>query len=194
MANKHLRPFNSTRMEMNDFLQLAASRQSDRAYDKSRPVEKEKLERILEAARLAPSACNAQPWKFVVIDNPELSVQVGKATAGLGMNKFAKDAPVHILIVEESMNITSFLGAKIKDKYFPLIDIGIAAAHITLAAESQGLGSCILGWFDEKEIKRLTGIPSGKRLLLDITIGYPVKEKRKKSRKPKEKVISFNRY
>ena len=194
MANKHLRPFNSTRMEMNDFLQLAASRQSDRAYDKSRPVEKEKLERILEAARLAPSACNAQPWKFVVIDNPELSVQVGKATAGLGMNKFAKDAPVHILIVEESMNITSFLGAKIKDKYFPLIDIGIAAAHITLAAESQGLGSCILGWFDEKEIKRLTGIPSGKRLLLDITIGYPIKEKRKKSRKPKEKVISFNRY
>ena len=194
MANKHLRPFNSTRMEMNDFLQLAASRQSDRAYDKSRPVEKEKLERILEAARLAPSACNAQPWKFVVIDDPELSVQVGKATAGLGMNKFAKDAPVHILIVEESMNITSFLGAKIKDKYFPLIDIGIAAAHITLAAESQGLGSCILGWFDEKEIKRLTGIPSGKRLLLDITIGYPVKEKRKKSRKPKEKVISFNRY
>ena len=194
MANKHLRPFNSTRMEMNDFLQLAASRQSDRAYDKSRPVEKEKLEYILEAARLAPSACNAQPWKFVVIDDPELSVQVGKATAGLGMNKFAKDAPVHILIVEESMNITSFLGAKIKDKYFPLIDIGIAAAHITLAAESQGLGSCILGWFDEKEIKRLTGIPSGKRLLLDITIGYPAKEKRKKSRKPKEKVVSFNRY
>ena len=194
MANKHLRPFNSTRMEMNDFLQLAASRQSDRAYDKSRPVEREKLERILEAARLAPSACNAQPWKFVVIDDPALSVQVGKATAGLGMNKFAKDAPVHILIVEESMNITSFLGAKIKDKYFPLIDIGIAAAHITLAAESQGLGSCILGWFDEKEIKRLTGIPSGKRLLLDITIGYPAKEKRKKSRKPKEKGVSFNRY
>ena len=181
-------------MEMNDFLQLAASRQSDRAYDKSRPVEREKLERILEAARLAPSACNAQPWKFVVIDDPALSVQVGKATAGLGMNKFAKDAPVHILIVEESMNITSFLGAKIKDKYFPLIDIGIAAAHITLAAESQGLGSCILGWFDEKEIKRLTGIPSGKRLLLDITIGYPAKEKRKKSRKPKEKVVSFNLY
>ena len=72
------------------------------------------------------------------------------------MNKFAKDAPVHILVVEESMNVTSFLGAKIKDKYFPLIDIGIATAHITLAAESEGLGSCILGWFDEKEIKKLT--------------------------------------
>ena len=176
-----------------DFLALAQSRQSDRAYEK-RPVERGKLERVLQAACLAPSACNAQPWKFVVVDDPELAVKVGRATAGLGMNKFAKDAPVHILIIEESMNITSFLGAKIKDKYFPLIDIGIAAAHITLAAESEGLGSCILGWFDEKEIKKLVGIPAGKRLLLDITIGYAAKPKRKKSRKPMEKVVTFNHY
>ena len=146
-------------MEYTDFLQLVLSRQSDRAYDKERPVEAEKLERILEAGRLAPSACNAQ-----------------------------------ILIVEESANITSLLGGKVKDKHFPLIDIGIAAAHITLAAESEGLGSCILGWFDEKEIKRLTGIPASKRLLLDIAIGYPIKEKRKKMRKPQEKVVSYNRY
>lgn len=180
--------------EITDFLSLVASRQSDRAYDASRPVELEKLQRILEAARLAPSACNAQPWKFVVVTDPDLAVRVGKATAGLGMNKFAKHAPVHILIVEESMNITSFLGARIKDKYFPLIDIGIAASHITLAAESEGLGSCILGWFDEAEIKRLVGIPSGKRLLLDITLGYPAKPKRKKSRKAAEKVIAYNRY
>ncbi len=179
---------------MESFLQLAASRQSDRSYDVSRTVEPEKLDRILEAARLSPSACNAQPWKFVVVTNSQLAREVGKATAGLGMNKFAKDAPVHILVVEESMNITSFLGAKIKDKYFPLIDIGIAAAHITLAAESEGLGSCILGWFDEKEIKKLVGIPMGKRLLLDIVIGYPAKDKRRKSRKPKEKVVSYNHY
>lgn len=179
---------------MEDFLQLVSSRQSDRAYDVNRPVEREKLEYILEAARLAPSACNAQPWKFVVVTEPELARKVGKATAGLGMNKFAKDAPVHILVVEESMNITSFLGAKIKDKYFPLIDIGIAVSHMTLAAESQGLGSCILGWFDEPEIKKLVGIPSHKRLLLDITIGYAAKPKRKKSRKSKDKVVSYNSY
>ncbi len=179
---------------MKDFLELASSRQSDRAYDKTRVVEREKLERILEAARLSPSACNAQPWRFVVVTDPELSVKVGKATAGLGMNKFAKDAPVHILIVEDSANISSLLGSKIKDKHFPLIDIGIAAAHITLAAEAEGLGSCILGWFDEKELKKLLGIPSSKRLLLDITIGYPVKEKRPKSRKAKDKVISYNKY
>jgi Nitroreductase len=176
------------------FLELVASRQSDRIYDTNKEVEPEKLERILEAARLAPSACNAQPWKFVVITDKELAIKVGKATAGLGMNKFAKDAPVHILVIEEAANITSLLGGKVKNKHFPLIDLGIVTAHISLAAESEGLGSCILGWFDEKEIKKLTGIPIGKRLLLDIVIGYPAKDKRKKIRKPSEKVISYNKY
>ena len=179
---------------MKDFLSLAKARQSDRAYDVSRPVEAEKIERIMEAACFAPSASNAQPWKFVVVTDPELAVKVGKAAAGLGMNKFAKDAPVHVLVVEEPANITSFLGSRIKDKYFPLVDIGIVAAHIALAAEDEGLGSCILGWFDEKGIKRLVGIPASRRLLLDITIGYPLKGKRVKSRKGLEKVVSFNRY
>ena len=179
---------------MNDFLELVKARQSDRAYDTTRAVEPEKLECILEAARLAPSACNAQPWKFVVVTDKELSQKVGKATAGLGMNKFAKDAPVHILVVEESANITSLLGGKVKNKHFPLIDLGIAAAHITLAAESEGLGSCILGWFDEKEIKSLTGIPASKRLVLVITIGYSAKTKRQKIRKEKTKVITYNKY
>ena len=179
---------------MNDFLELVKARQSDRAYDTTRAVEPEKLERILEAARLAPSACNAQPWKFVVVTDKELSQKVGKATAGLGMNKFAKDAPVHILVVEESANITSLLGGKVKNKHFPLIDLGIAAAHITLAAESEGLGSCILGWFDEKEIKSLTGIPASKRLVLVITIGYSAKAKRQKIRKEKTKVVTYNKY
>ena len=153
-----------------DFQQLVNSRQSDRAYDKERPVEPEKLVRILEAGCLAPSACNAQPWKFVVVTDKDLAGKVGRAAAGLGMNKFAKDAPVHILIVEESANITSLLGGKVKDKHFPLIDIGIAASHMVL------------------------GIPSSKRLLLDIIIGYPLKEKRKKIRKAREKVVSYNKY
>ncbi|KAA6316957.1 putative NAD(P)H nitroreductase MhqN [termite gut metagenome] len=179
---------------MTDFLTLVAARQSDRAYDKTHPIEKEKLERILEAARLAPSACNAQPWKFTVITDKELSEKIGKAVAGWGMNKFAEDAPVHILVTEEPAGISSALGGAVKHKHYPLIDLGIATAHITLAAESEGLGSCILGWFDENEIKKLVGIPSSKRLLLDIIIGYPTKEKRKKIRKPVEKVVSYNKY
>ena len=180
-------------MEM-DFLGLVSARQSDRCYDTERPVEQEKLERILEAARLAPSACNAQPWKFVVVTDPELAQRMGKADASIGMNKFAVQAPVHIVVVEETPNFTSFIGGKIKRKHFPQVDIGIAAAHIVLAAENEGLGSCMLGWFDENEIKKLLGIPSSRRVLLDILIGYPLKEKRKKSRKPSEKVVSYNHY
>ena len=83
------------------------------------------------------------------------------------------------------------LGGKVKDKHFPLIDIGIAAAHITLAAESEGLGPCMIGWFDEKEMKRLTGIPSSKRVLLDITIGYPVKEKKKEDEENRKEKSDF---
>ena len=94
-------------MSPDDFLHLVLSRQSDRSYDKERVVEQDKLDKILEAARMAPSACNAQPWKFVVVTDADLAKRVGKAAAGLGMNRFAKDAPVHILIVEESANIAS---------------------------------------------------------------------------------------
>ncbi len=179
---------------MSDFIQLINNRQSDRSFDNSRSVEHDKIERILEAARIAPSACNAQPWTFVVVDDAHLVREVGKAAAGLGMNKFAKDAPVHILIVEESANITSKLGGKWKDKHFPLIDIGIAASHIVLAAENENLGSCILGWFDEEKIKALVNIPPSKRLLLDIVIGYATKPKRRKIRKSLDKIIRYNRY
>lgn len=179
---------------MEDFLSLVQSRQSDRSFDSTRLIEQEKLDYILECARLSPSACNAQPWKLIVLTDPEITSQVGEATAGLGMNKFAKDAPVHILVIEESANFTSKIGGVIKQKHFPHIDIGIITSHIALAAESQGLGSCILGWMAEKKIKKMLGIPSSKRILLDIVIGYPAKEKRKKSRKSMDKIVSFNQY
>ncbi|MDD4608793.1 MAG: nitroreductase family protein [Bacteroidaceae bacterium] len=179
---------------MEDFISLVQARQSDRAFDVNHQVESEKIERILACASLAPSACNAQPWKFTVVTDADLAKEVGKAAAGLGMNKFAKDAPVHILISEELPNFTSMIGGVVKNKHFPLIDVGIAAAHIVLAAENEGLGSCILGWFDEKKIKELVGMPSSKRLLLDIVIGYATKDKRKKIRKKPEKVVTYNKY
>ncbi|HJD91381.1 MULTISPECIES: nitroreductase family protein [Bacteroides] len=177
-----------------DFLELVQSRQSDRKFDASKPIEAEKLDYILQAAHLSPSACNAQPWKIIVVSDADLCEQVGKAAAGLGMNSFAKNAPLHLLIVEESANITSLLGSKIKGKYYPLMDIGILASHISLAAEYLGLGSCIMGWFDENKIKDLLSIPSKKRVLLDIAIGYSLAEKKKKKRKPIESIISHNKY
>ncbi|MFW6095467.1 MAG: nitroreductase family protein, partial [Bacteroidota bacterium] len=152
-------------------------RRSVRQYA-DKPVEKEKVTRCLEAGRLAPSACNAQPWKFIVVDKQELTKQVAKTARAelLNMNKFADQAPVIIAIVMEPANVTSTLGSKIKRKHYPLIDIGIAAEHICLQATEEGLGSCMIGWLNEKNVKKILGIPSKRRVPLLITLGYPEKE------------------
>lgn len=179
---------------MKNFLELAQLRQSDRAFVAGKKIEREVLERIVEAARLAPSACNGQPWHFTVITDDVLLPQVGKATSSLGMNRFVKDASALVLITHEPTNITSKLGCGIKDKDFPMMDLGIASAYMTLAAEDEGIGSCILGWFDEKKIKELAGIPQKKRLMLIVALGYAAKPKRKKIRKEWDKVVSFEKY
>ncbi|MFP4525868.1 MAG: nitroreductase family protein [Bacteroidales bacterium] len=171
-------------------------RRSVRQYA-DKPVEKEKVTRCLEAGRLAPSACNAQPWKFIVVEKPELTKQVAKTARAelLNMNKFADQAPVIIAIVMEPANVTSTLGSKIKRKHYPLIDIGIAAEHICLQATEEGLGSCMIGWLNEKNVKKILGIPSKRRVPLLITLGYPEKEGIKdKPRKEFEKVVSYNKY
>ena len=179
-----------------DFLKLAEKRQSCRTYDPKRTIEPEKLQRILEAGRIAPSACNAQPWHFIVVDNPELKNKIADATSNriLGMNHFTKQAPVHLIIVEESANFTSSIGSRVKNKHFPSIDIGIAAAHITLAATAEGLSTCMIGWFDEKAIKKLLDIPSSKRVILDILIGYSTQEHLSKKRKPIDSIVTYNQY
>ena len=178
-----------------DFLQLVNQRQSDRGY-KDKPVDKEVILRCLEAARLAPSACNAQPWHFIVITDAELKNQLADCTSSrvLGMNHFTKQAPVHIAVVEEGANFTSSAGSLIKKRHFPLTDIGIAVEHFCLQAASEGLGTCILGWFDEKKVKKLLQVPGKKRIQLIITLGYSAQETREKRRKPLEQIHSFNAY
>ena len=179
-----------------DFLELVSSRQSVRAFDPDRAVEREKLDRIIEIARLAPSACNAQPWSFVLVDDPELKNKVADATSSrvLGMNHFTKQAPVHLLLVEEKVNISSGIGGWVKKKDFAQMDLGIVAAHIVLAAQAEGLGTCIVGWFDEDKVKELLNIPASNRVWLSIVIGYGTQPLRKKSRKPIEKIFSHNSY
>ena len=179
---------------MKSFLELAQARQSDRSFEPGRTIDSDVLNRIVEAGRLAPSACNGQPWHFTVITDSELLPQVGKATSSLGINRFVKDSSALILITHEPTNITSRFGCGIKDKDFPMMDLGIASAYITLAAEDEGVGSCILGWFDEKKIKQLVGIPEKKRLMLIVALGYAAKPKRKKIRKEWGKVVSFEKY
>jgi nitroreductase len=181
---------------MKDFLELVKTRQSDRSYDPGRAVETEKLEYILEAARLAPSANNAQPWKFVVLTDPKIRQLAAEATADktLGMNKFVLDAPVLVVVVEDSNNLLSILGGAVKNKHFPHIDLGIAVAHLTLAAAEQGLGSCILGWFDEKKMHSILNIPNQKRPLMVVALGYSIQPPRSKKRKEFRDVVRFNSY
>jgi nitroreductase len=183
-------------MNPEELMILFNRRQSTRAYA-DKPMEKEKLLRCIEAARLAPSACNAQPWKFIVIDEPTLKNKIADQTSSkvLGMNHFTKQAPVHIAIVREKANFTSTVGQVLKDKEYPLIDIGIAAIQFCLQATAEGLGTCILGWFNEKEVKRLLNVPRNKRLELIITVGYPATEDiRPKIRKQTDAILSFNGY
>ncbi len=181
---------------MSGFLELAARRRSVRVYA-DRPVEQEKILRCLEAARLAPSACNAQPWRFIVVDDPELKDRVASRTSGgvVPMNYFTRQAPVHVVLVLEPANVTSRLGSAVKGKSFPLIDVGIAAEHFCLQAAEEGLGTCILGWFDERGIRSLLGIPRRSRPLLVLTLGYPADAPdRPKNRKPLEDIASWNGY
>jgi nitroreductase len=180
-----------------NFLELASLRQSERSYDPDRPVEREKLDRCVEALRVAPSACNDQPWKVVVVDDPELKDRVAAAAAAkwLGFNYFPKQAPVIAVLVLEDTTLSAKVGAILKNKPYPIMDIGIAAEHFCLQAADDGLGTCIIGWFDEATIKELLGIPKKKRAMLIITVGYPKSdEKRKKYRKKVEEICSFNHY
>ena len=153
-----------------NFMEIAQVRQSCRAYDESRFVEREKLDAILEAARLAPSACNGQPYHFTVCKG-DIAKEVAKATQGMGMNKFASQAPVLIVVSEMPYVKSAAMGARVKNNDYRSIDIGITTAYLTAEAAAQGLGTCILGWFDDEKIRKLCGIEYPVRLV--ITLGYP---------------------
>jgi nitroreductase len=178
-----------------EMLQLITKRQSDRKYE-ARLIEKEKLDRIIEAARMSPSANNVQPWKFIVVTDPVLIKKTAEAASSklLGMNGFVSQAPVQIIIVREKSDLQTNAASIVKKRDYSLIDIGIASENICLQAEAEGLGSCIIGWFDEKSLKKHFGIPSAKRVELIITIGYSAGRQREKNRKPREETVSYNKY
>ena len=153
-----------------NFMEIANTRQSCRAYDEARVVEREKLNAILTAAQLAPSACNGQPYHFTVCKG-DTAREVAKATHGMGMNKFASQAPVLIVISEMPYVKSAAMGARVKNNDYRSIDIGITTAYLTAEAAAQGLGTCILGWFDDEKIRKLCGIEHPVRLV--VTVGYP---------------------
>ena len=153
-----------------NFTEIAENRYSCRAYDKSRNVEQEKLDKILYSAGIAPSACNGQPYRITVCRGDSLK-KIASAVQGMGLNRFADEAPVMIVISEMPYVKTAALGAKLKNNDYRSIDIGILAAYITAEATAQGLSSCILGWLDSDKIREVCHLDGVVRLV--ITLGYP---------------------
>lgn len=176
-----------------EFSELIQKRQSDRKYA-PKPVAREHILKCLEAARLAPSACNSQPWKFIVVDDRGLLGEISDAAIGMGMNKFTAQVPVMVAVVQERMNLSAKAGALVKDKDYSMMDLGIAVEHFCLQAAELGLGTCIMGWFDEKRIKKLLGVPRSRRVQLLISLGYPDSPIRPKIRKDIEEISSWNGY
>ena len=172
-----------------NFTEIAKSRQSCRKYNPNREVEEEKLEAILQSARLAPSACNGQPYHLTVCRG-EKAKQVAKATQKMGMNKFASQAPVLVVVSEAPYVKSAAMGAKLLGNDYRSIDIGIAVAYLTAEAAAQELGSCILGWLDDKALRKLCGVDAPVRLV--VALGYPKEGDplRKKVRKDLSELIS----
>ncbi len=177
-------------------IELMQRRRSVRRYS-DRPVSREDVLKCLEAARLAPSACNSQPWHFIVIDEPALKDRISERIfSGLySMNKFAGEAPVLVAVVSEKENFLASFGGQVRDTSYCLVDIGIACEHFILQAQDLGIGSCWIGWFDEGALKKELKIPKNKKIDIVISLGYPAEDKIvPKQRRSTEEMSSFNKY
>ena len=176
---------------MNDFLELARRRQSSRGFD-DQPVEHEKLVNCVEAARLAPSGCNSQPWSFVVAETPEIVLEIAKSTQALNNNGWADTAKAFIIIYEEHAVLMPFLRAIVPSQFFAKSDIGGAVLSACLEAETQGLGTCIIGVFDRERICKAVDIPKEKNIAGLIAVGYAANPKvREKSRNKLEDIVKY---
>lgn len=176
------------------FIELVEKRKSTRLYS-PKPVSREKIDLCLEAARLAPSACNSQPWSFIVVDKKNIKDKiVRKALSGIySMNSFVKDAPVLIIVLTKRSTYIARMGGLLRNVKYSLIDIGIACDHLILQAEELGLGTCWLGWFDEKAVKKVMGLPISVKIDVMISLGYPedIISKKRKMRKPIDRIRHY---
>lgn len=176
------------------FYDLVKKRKSVRIY-LDNPVEKEKIEQCIEAARLAPSAENVQPWSFIIIDDIKIKEEFCKKVfSGIySTMKFPGKAPVIIIALAKPDILANKLGAFIQGTQYYLLDMGIAGEHIALQAAELGLGTCWIGWFNEKEARKFLNVPSDYKIVYLITLGYPG-DTTASPRKKKElkEIISYN--
>jgi nitroreductase len=168
-----------------DVMEAIKKRSSIRAY-KDKPVPEEILLNVLEAARLAPSGCNSQAWKFIVVRDDKLKQALGRATGG---QPHVHTAPIIIAAVAtepESIMPCGILA-------YP-VDLAIAIDHMTLLAVDLGLGTCWIGAFSQDEVKNILGVPERLKIVSLITLGYPNETGRPKMRKTLEEIICYDKY
>lgn len=168
-------------------------RESCRGY-LSQPVAREKLLRVLEAARIAPSASNGQPWRFTVVTEPGLRRGVSDACQGLGINAWMYGAPCIVVVWEQVQErLVKRYGERYVRGQWSAIDTGLAVGHLCLQAAEEGLGTCIVGWFDQEALKPLLGLPADASPRLLVAIGYPAADAppRPKVRKPLEELVTW---
>ncbi len=176
-----------------NFLELVKKRQSIRKY-LPKTVSRETIDKCIEAARLAPSACNSQPWTFIIVDNPDKTSELANAAfSGIySMCTFVKKAPVIIVVITEQSSYAARVGSFLKNIQYSLIDIGIACEHFVLQAAEEGVGTCMIGWFSEKKVKKFLKLPKSAKIDMLISMGYPDDEEmREKNRKPIEEVREY---
>jgi nitroreductase len=176
---------------MCEFIELAAKRQSCRDYS-DKPVERDKLLKCVQAASLTPSACNAQPWRVLVVTDPAAREAVSLATRQMGLNEYTAKAQAFFVVLETRAKLMPKIASIIDGQTFAKGDLGAFTYALTLEAESQGLGTCILGLFDRPKLVELLKIPDGQSVFIVVAVGYPTKEgARPKSRKPLEEIHAF---
>jgi nitroreductase len=177
---------------MDDFFELAAKRESCRNYSTDRPVEAEKLQKMVATARLAPSACNSQPWHFTIVHSAERAAAVARTLQSMNLNRFASLCPAFIVINEEKANLLSTVGNVVKSQHYAGFDIGLATAHLCFAATELGLSTCIIGWFDADALKKAARIPADRTISLVLAVGYAQDDKiRAKVRKPLDEIMTI---
>ena len=177
---------------MSDYFELVRRRESCRNFDPNSPVELEKLRRCAEAAWLAPSACNGQPWKYLIVTNPELAAKLRPLMQGLGMNKFLNECPAFAVVVQEPTVIKVSASQRLKDQDFAPIDVAFSASQFCYAATEQGLSTCIIGWHNVPKIRELFNLAGNERVRMVLAVGYAKTDAlREKKRKPIDEVVKY---
>ncbi len=183
-----------------DFYEILMKRRSCRSFSE-KEISRQDIEKCVEAARLAPSACNSQPWKFIIIQEEKRKAELVQAAASgvytdkIGPNRLLQQAPVIIALINQKMKLTARGAALIKGTDYALLDMGIAGEHFVLQATELGLGTCWVGWFNEKKVKKLLHVPKSLRIPCLLAMGYPKEDKiKEKKRKELRDIMSYDEY